>query len=438
MMRKNFTKPAILTILALFNYGCSTDIEKTGSFNILNNVSKPKPSVDNRLLLGGSSSVLEQTKDAFSHPSNKLSPEELTKFLEGEEFFDETWQVATSVSKERDGLGTFFNGASCIVCHVADGRGRPPRGGEVMESMLLRISLPGHGSHNEPVPSNIYGDQLQGFAIPGVKPEAKVDISYQDIMGRYDDGENYILKKPIYKIVNPEYGQLERGLMISPRVANQMSGMGLMEDIPERDILALNDPGDRDRDGISGKANYVWDTEKQKFSLGRFGWKANQPSVRQQVAGAFSGDVGITTSIFPKENYSDIQFKLLKKENTLSGGNPELENSDLDKVVVYSRNLSVPARRDINNPDVIAGERIFEQISCNKCHTITMKSQGETIHPYTDLLLHDMGSDLADNRPDFMADGNEWRTPPLWTIGLFRTVNDHTNYLHDGRANNLT
>ncbi|MBC7474111.1 MAG: thiol oxidoreductase [Candidatus Sericytochromatia bacterium] len=438
---KSLNKSALLVVLSLFSYGCASEKTSNTGFMISNHQNNfdrfDIHNLDNSLL-AGNLTIFDTTKDAFGHFSPSLTLSQQDTFHHGESFFDQSWLVAPNSNMERDGLGPHFNGQSCATCHINDGRGRPPRDGEQMESMLLRISIPGAGDHNQPLPSHIYGDQLQTFAIPNIKPEAQVSISYEDIKGQYTDGEKYNLKKPIYKIFNFNYGEPEKDLLVSPRVANQMSGMGLLEDIAESDILANADPNDRNRDGISGRPNYVWDVEKQKIAMGRFGWKANQPSIRQQVAGAFSGDIGITSTIFPEESYSDIELSKFTQKTNLSGGEPEINNANLSDVVVYSRNLAIPARRDANNPQVMRGERLFNQLSCNTCHTTTFKSQGQVIHPYTDLLLHDMGRDLEDNRPDFLANGKEWRTAPLWTIGLFQTVSGHTNYLHDGRADNIT
>jgi CxxC motif-containing protein (DUF1111 family) len=220
-------------------------------------------------------------------------------------------------------------------------------------------------------------------------------------------------------------------------------GLGLLEAIDEEDILALSDPDDENGDGISGRANYVWDIENEMEVMGRFGWKANQPTVRQQVAGAFLGDIGITTSIFPDENCTLVQINCA---NSLNGGEPELPDEFLDDVVLYSQTLAVPARRNFEDEDVLLGKFLFNEIGCNSCHIEKITTgddhevsalRNQVIRPYTDLLLHDMGEGLADNRPDFLADGNEWRTPPLWGIGLFEKVNNHTFYLHDGRARNL-
>jgi CxxC motif-containing protein (DUF1111 family) len=239
------------------------------------------------------------------------------------------------------------------------------------------------------------------------------------------------------------FGDLAEGTMISPRVAPQMVGLGLLQAIDEADLLAHADPDDADGDGISGRPNRVWDVGNEDFALGRFGWKANQPRLEQQNSGAFLGDIGITSSLFPTENCSAAQPDC---EAAPNGGQPEIDPTHVDKVDFYSKFLAVPARRDFRDPEVRQGEQLFGTLGCATCH-VTQFTTGEvdglpelsnqTIHPYTDLLLHDLGDDLADGRPDYEANGNEWRTPPLWGIGLFKDVNAHTRYLHDGRARNL-
>jgi CxxC motif-containing protein (DUF1111 family) len=208
-------------------------------------------------------------------------------------------------------------------------------------------------------------------------------------------------------------------------------------------LLARADPDDTDENGISGRPNRVWDVASGSVMLGRFGWKANQPRLEQQNSGAFLGDIGITSPLFPRENCTSAQPDC---SDAPSGGAPELDADHVTQVDYYSKYLAVPARRDYTDPEVRRGEALFGELGCANCHTTTFKTgivvddpelSSQTIHPYTDLLLHDMGEALADGRPDFEADGNEWRTPPLWGIGLFEDVNDHTRYLHDGRARNL-
>jgi len=252
------------------------------------------------------------------------------------------------------------------------------------------------------------------------------------------------LRRPVYSLQNAAYGEPDPEMMISPRVANQMIGLGLLEAVPEEAILALADPDDRDGDGISGRPNYVRDVAGDRTVLGRFGWKANEPTVAQQTAGAFLGDMGITTPVFPEQNCTDA---IAGCATAADGGSPEIEPDDFQKVVLYASTLAVPARRDWDDPQVLQGKALFNEIGCTACHKPILATgahptipalSNQTIRPYTDLLLHDMGEGLADGRPDYEADGREWRTPPLWGIGLIETVNGHTHFLHDGRARNLT
>jgi len=228
--------------------------------------------------------------------------------------------------------------------------------------------------------------------------------------------------------------------MVSARVAPAVIGMGLLEAIPEETLRALADPDDRDGDGISGRLNTVWDAIAKKPAVGRFGWKASVPGLRQQIAMAALGDIGLTTSLYPEQNCPVAQADCRKAEN---GGEPEIEDDFLDRLELYSQTLAVPLRRDVEDPQVMRGEALFAQTGCAACHVMTLKTGAhasrqelshQTIHPFTDLLLHDMGEGLADGRPDFLASGSEWRTPPLWGLGLVRVTNKHEYLLHDGRA----
>lgn len=396
-----------------------------------------------RALSGGKATVFADSRAAYSLPVDGLNDEQQTDFFVGNSFFNRNWVQAPASASARDGLGPLFNARSCSGCHLLDGRGRPPLGEETqLVSMLLRLSVPGLGAHGGVRPHPVYGDQLQNQAIDGVPVEGKVVIGHQPLVGTYPDGQPYELLKPVYSFTNLNYGELE-GVLISPRTAPAMIGMGLLEAIPEAAILAHADPHDKNQDGISGRPNRVWNAKTQRVELGRFGWKANQPTVEQQVAGAFLGDIGITTRLNPDENCSQEQTACQQAEH---GGRPELPEKLFQQVVFYSRVLAVPARRALDDPVVRQGELNFAQIGCDGCHLPRIKTgkvQGEamlsnqTIQAFTDLLLHDMGEGLADGRPDFQANGREWRTAPLWGIGLVKTVNQHTRFLHDGRARNL-
>ena len=391
--------------------------------------------------LGGDTTAFSDGANAFELSARNLPNDIRRTFEVGDSFFNQNWVTAPASTEARDGLGPTHNALSCSSCHSHDGRGKPPdHPADPERGLLLRLSVPGPSG---PVDDPRYGGQLQDRAIIGVPPEGRIVVSYEERPGQYPDGTPFSLRQPVYSIQELAYGPLHPDVMISPRVAPATIGMGLLEAIPEEDILALSDPDDADGDGISGRPNYVPDVQSGELKLGRFGWKSNQPTVEQQAAGAFLGDIGITSSLFPEENCPKGQDACQAAPN---GGMPEVPDERLEKVTIYTQTLAVPAMRDYDDEQVQQGARLFVQTQCAACHT-PMHQTGDThpleplraqvIFPYTDLLLHDMGDGLADNRPDGLATGREWRTPPLWGIGLVETVNKHTMFLHDGRARNL-
>ncbi|ELS02965.1 putative thiol oxidoreductase [Xenococcus sp. PCC 7305] len=403
---------------------------------------------ENRTALSGGelATVFKKTQTAFAQPITNLDRDRRRVFNFGDHLFNTKWVEAPSSVATLDGLGPLFNRSSCAGCHIRDGRGRPPLPHEeLMLSKLIRLSVPGEDDNGGPLPHPTYGGQLQEQGILGVKSEGKTLITWQEEPGKFADGTSFSLRRPSYEFTNLAYGALGEDALFSPRVAPAVFGLALLENIREADILQNADPGDRDRDGISGRPNYVWDVEQQSKSLGRFGWKANQPNLKQQIAGAFNGDLGLTTSLFPSASCSEEQTQCQKEK--MLGEQPEVSDEFLDKVTTYVSLLAVPARRNLAGDQEQLGEKLFYEAQCIACHTprqvtgnasVHEEFNNQVIHSYTDLLLHDMGEDLADNRPDFLANGQEWRTPPLWGIGLVKNVNKHTFFLHDGRARNLT
>lgn len=393
--------------------------------------------------LGGDAGRPVFGQAAFAMPAPNLDAHQLRDFSFGNRLFNTNWVQAGSSTTSFDGVGPLFNRVSCSGCHVRDGRGRPPEPGEPMESMLVRISVPGQDAHGGPLPHPIYSDQIQDRSIPGVPAEARVVLEWEETQGAFADGEPYRLRRPRIGFADPGYGPLGDALLTSPRVAQGMIGLGLLEALPEAELLARADPKDANRDGISGRANRVWDKAMGATVVGRFGWKANQPSLRQQVAGAAAGDIGITSPLVDRDACTEAQSAC---RASLSGGAPEMSEEFLDKLVLYSRSLAVPDRRAAGSPTVAAGERLFSEAGCAACHVPTLRTgehelaavTHQTIHPFTDLLLHDMGEGLADGRPDFEADGREWRTTPLWGLGLIQTVNGHELLLHDGRGRGIS
>ena len=395
-------------------------------------------------LSGGVATVNNATEEAFGFAYKGLNDDQSTDFGVGNSFFRQSWVSAPSSTTARDGLGPYYNAIACASCHFKDGRGRPPLyDGELGRGLLLRLSIPGSDAHGAALADPVYGGQLQDNTILGPVTKGQIGITYQTIIETFDDGTTIELKKPMYIINNLGYGSLAPGIMISPRIGNQIIGLGLLEAVPEVTILSFADENDSDGDGISGRPNYVYDVESNSQKMGRFGWKANQPNVKQQVAGAFSSDMGITSYLFPNEHCPPG----VDCNTYPNGGSPEITDLAFDRVVLYSRTLSVPIRRNYKDQNVLNGKKLFNDMQCVSCHKPKMQTgnsyfiegyQSQTIRPYTDLLLHDMGEGLADNAIDFLATGSEWRTPPLWGIGLVETVNKHTNFLHDGRARNLT
>lgn len=393
---------------------------------------------------GGVSSTARTNNSAFATPLAGLPAKLRREFAIGDHLFNTNWVVAPGSVTTKDGLGPLYNRVSCAACHMRDGRGRPPLEGEdFLLSELVRLSVPGTDVHGGPKPHPVYGGQLQEFGVLGVPKEGRTRITWTEVPGSFADGTSYSLRRPSYAFEELGYGPLGEEALISARVAPAVFGGGLLESIPEAQILAHADPDDADGDGISGRPNRAWSVRERASALGRFGWKATQPTLEQQAAAAFNGDIGITTPLFPEPDATPAQTQA--REAALHGAQPEVDEANLAKLTNYLRMLSVPRRRDFDAPEVRRGEEVFYRTGCGSCHQPTFTTgdheiaqlAGQTIHPYTDLLLHDMGEGLADGRPDFEASGREWRTPPLWGLGLQKTVNDHTCYLHDGRARDV-
>lgn len=316
--------------------------------------------------------------------------------------------------------------------------------------MLVRLSIPALTPEQKRrvilegvIPEPIYGGQLQDFSLSGAKPEGQIHITYTLQHITLSDGDVVTLREPHLSITELAYGDMADNVLMSARIAPPMIGLGLLESIPESTILGFSEQQKQENKGISGKANQVWDAKAQELALGRFGWKAGQPTLMQQNAAAFNGDLGLTSNMFPKDDCTQAQTICEKLPH---GGTPEVSDKILNFVEFYSQHLAVPIRRNVQDPQVIKGQQLFKDIGCESCHKTNIKTakiedrpalSNQLIHPYTDMLLHDMGQGLADNRPEFLANGQEWRTPPLWGLGYTQEVNGHTEMLHDGRARNV-
>lgn len=398
---------------------------------------EPTPPTATDAHSGGETTIFNASSAAFSFPAPNLDGSAFNLHTEGDAAFEATF--VTAPANVNAGLGPVYNNTSCIGCHARDGRGRPPLADENFSSMLFRISIPGADAQGGPNPVPGFGGQLQDRGVFGIPAEGKVNVTYIDRQGTFADGLPYTLREPRY-VVASSYRPIPAGMMISPRVAPPVFGLGLLEAIPESALLANADPSDQNGDGISGRANYVWDAQADRTTIGRFGWKAGAPSLLQQAAAAYNNDMGITSTMFKLETCHG------QTQCDTSSDDPEVDLQTLKAAAHYTATLAVPARRGLNDTRVQRGEVVFRAANCNRCHMETLQTgvapnapylSNQTIHPYTDLLLHDMGDELADNRPDYLADGREWRTPPLWGIGLTRIVSGHTFFLHDGRARDL-
>lgn len=400
---------------------------------------------------GGGTTTTKAGPNAYSMPASNLPMAKRLDFSVGNSFFRNPWVPAPSSTDARDGLGPLFNTNGCQNCHIKDGRGHPPEANDTHAvSMLVRLSIPAKTEQQQAdyslagvVPEPVYGGQLQDFALPGKQAEGTIQITYDELVVKFSDGTPVVLRKPNLTITNLAYGPMHPETQFSARVAPPMIGLGLLEAIPETTLLEWQDEADDNNDGISGRVNRVWDVRAEAQAIGRFGWKAGQPSLMQQNAAAFNGDLGLTSRLFPEENCT-VQQTICG--DLPSGGNPEVSDNILDFVEFYSQHLAVPARRNVQDPKVELGQALFSQAGCDSCHKARVKTgeiadrpalSAQVIHPYTDLLLHDMGSGLSDGRPEALASSNEWRTAPLWGIGYTEEVNGHTYFLHDGRARNL-
>lgn len=453
---------------------------------------------------GGATTTFDASESGhgFSTPAPNLSAASLVEHLEGDVNFETSFTTAPNVEHpELDGLGPVFNNADCNSCHQRDGRNSTPivptgkdrikLGSEA--GLFLRISKAASevcttgtaaNDYCAPVAVPNFGGQLFHRGVLKARPDwkdnqfggqADVYLSYEITQITYPDGNIVTLKRPVFAVENPYDAPgetlnsanltsdlLQDDVLMGWRNGMPVFGLGLLEAIPEADILALVDISDSNGDSISGKANFVFDAIKAQagnshpVSLGRFGWKANTPSVRVQSLAALRGDIGITNPLFPDESVvgTALHDSYLTRTGFTDTGEDENGATEAsaefsDAVVFYAETLAVPARRNVDSPNVREGARLFEQVNCSGCHKASFVTQssgniggvamiaalkGQTIYPFTDMLLHDMGAELADGRPDFLADGNEWRTRPLWGIGLTQTVNPLAGFLHDGRA----
>ena len=390
----------------------------------------------------GAARAEEFPREAFSYPVAGLDAAAEDMFYRGRVEFMRSWAFPPG-GGEASGLGPLFNRISCAACHQKNGRGQAPSGpDERMSSMLVRLSVPGEGPHGAPKPHPSYGGQLNEEGAPGLPGEGRAALSWEELSTTLGDGSIVSLRRPRIKFVELAYGPIDDALF-SPRVAPAVFGDGLLESVPAETLKRI--AAEQPAQGVHGVVNEVYDVISGRMVPGRFGWKANSPNLKQQIAEAFIGDLGVTTPLFPNDQCAELQPAC--RTATKSKNQPELPADRLDDIDFFNAHLAPPPRRDTDNPAVVQGEKLFAAAGCGVCHVPSLKTEAhpkfsqtlpaQTIAPYTDLLLHDMGAGLSDDRPDFRASGRQWRTPPLWGVGLVPIVNEHSLFLHDGRARSL-
>jgi CxxC motif-containing protein (DUF1111 family) len=416
----------------------------------------------NPALPGGEATTAIQPFASSIKPAPNL-PEALKKtFHAGKALAHQPWVKAPSSTTARDGLGPIYNARTCLACHINGGKGRlPVDEKERLHQGIVRLSLPGDIDPKlgvRPVPH--YGDQIQSqsialahqlgeaivaFQANDVRPEANITLTWQTKPVTYPDGKSVTLRFPSPHLTNLHYGPLPETTLFSLRNAPPLHGVGLLSLIAESELRA-NVTTQASHPKISGRLNHVWDPVTQRTQIGRFGWKANQPSVIAQTATAFRNDVGITSPVLPEPPCEATQTQCLKGPHGNDRDGVELPQKLLNKVADFTHQIGVPASRSQSSVTVQTGQQLFAQLDCVVCHRPRYQTQAserypnladQTIWPYTDGLLHDMGEGLADGRPDFEASGREWKTPPLWGVGLSQRINGSGQLLHDGRARSI-
>lgn len=379
---------------------------------------------------GGATTVFDRTKHAFGQPARNIESLDRQRFLAGHDLFEKQW-------RPDEGLGPLFHASACESCHQRDGRALPIDEDGPTPALLIRTSL-AQSMPQQPHPQTGWQLAINGHEV---SPEGIAQVTFEP----YKPQQPKHITNTLPSLIKPNWSirlnqPPQAPLDLSARAAPPLIGLGLLEAIPVATLKDLADPDDENQDGISGRIHWVQQDGKRQ--AGRFGWKAGQPTLRAQNAAALRFDMGLTTTLFPKEDCGSQQTECLSNQSATA----ELTDDQLDTLTFYVALLAVPGRRDLQDPQVQRGKALFSTLKCSGCHIPTLKTgasahaiglEEQVIHPYTDLLLHDMGDGLADQRAEGDANGREWRTPPLWGIGLTKTVNGHTRFLHDGRARSL-
>jgi CxxC motif-containing protein (DUF1111 family) len=425
-------------------------------------------------LLGGQASVSynysEEPHRAFQQTANNIGIANMQRFVEGRRLFhtsfldgkhSESPEVNPVFTQHANQLGARFNEVRCLGCHTLNGRSPAPTIGAPLNKMGVLVAAA--STSTAVTPDATYGLNVQQQARTAGAPDHSVSVqSYDKTVRKLADGEQVELQKPVYAFKGPVPAQF------SVRQAPQVIGMGLLEALDETTILALADPDDKNGDGVRGVPNWSIDPETGERHLGRFGWKAGKGSVRQQAASAFILDIGITTPAYKSTSCQRGAADCKTSAATLA-----VSEVELGRLASYIQLLGVPAQRKypsgytdgtVTPPEhdlteatrarIDQGGKLFAQAACTSCHAAELKTgrnhpfaelRNQVIHPYTDLLLHDMGPELADTMTEGQANPNMWRTQPLWGLGSLKYVQKGTGqadpqsvrYLHDGRARTL-
>ncbi len=402
------------------------------------------------MFLGSTSSTLMATDSAYNSPFSGLTAEEKQAFYLGESLFERFWVPSPSSTTASDGLGPLFNARSCHSCHINSGRGHAPKDGQLgsqVPSFFIRLGQIKADSQTNVLGDPVYGRQFHPLSSTNILPEGDYTLDWQESLVILDDGTQVSLRKPILHWQSLHYGEFDPNTGFSPRVSPPLVGMGLLNAVPESVILEYADEDDRNQDGISGKPNWVVRDGKQV--LGRFGHKAHIPTLDEQNQSAFNGDLGLSTPLFPNPSGDCTP----KQEDCLiapNGNSPHLDNLEVgheqmavvDAYVALSR---PPAMRNLSEDWFLDGKKIFDTLECGSCHRPKLSTgtasydalANRDFYPFTDLLLHDLGPELQNGFPIANATPQEWRTAPLWGIGLSEQVSGRNGFLHDGRARTI-
>ncbi len=401
----------------------------------------------------GSFTLQRFDAQAFAEPSPVLNARQRQTFMVGRNVFNRQWAAVVSLNGDW-GLGPTFVAERCSTCHLNNSRGSPPAAAdEQLLSLLVRLSIPGTDEHGGPKPHPHYGDQIQNRSLDGrnvdlayvgapVPNEADLFVEWEEQAVAFADGEQVTLRKPRLRIENAKFGELGDETMLSLRLAQPLVGTGFLEAVSEETILAL--ARSQRAHGIHGRPNRVWDAVNRRMALGRFGWKANVPGLKQQIAAAALADMGVNSNLYAEQNCPPVQNVCAQQ---LPGNMPEIIDHEIEAIEFWLQGLAVPARRAMGDAEVQRGARLFGDAQCAVCHVPELKTgsfpklpqlSNQVFRAFTDLLLHDMGEGLADGRPDFAAGPRDWRTPPLWGLGLSQAVGGGTALLHDGRARDVS